>query len=1385
MGFVLSLNSTGIFRRHSALGLLSVLILMGLFSTAMAGDGPAQVQLLRSDDSGVSFEVGIEEYHLIESTGLEGFQQLNIPGFWPVTKPGEPSIPSRVYLVAIPPEVAFSVRYTVLGSLPLGTQRLEPVPFPETGGDPAEGLFMFERFRLDERIYSDYRQKPPAEGGKEQYLRHQRVVPVRVTPVRYDPGTGETSLITRIRVDISLNRSTGSRSSAGTGEETALAGESPAWERILSRAVINPGQARNWRLPSRPPGLKDQWSRIASQAALSGPLIKLKIRATGLHKLSAADAVAGGFPVAEPISNLHLFKRDYDRVGLAESITDIAFTVREDPGGTAGVFDGQDLIVFYAVGLREDAAREDPVLKFSDFNCVWLGTSGGPTMIIQPLRRGFVSADTATAAFNVTDWYEEDHWFIEPTPPDYPGMYPSSVQIDFYGYNDPKVASFTIPFSVRAMKPGTSLRIEAEILGGGFYVDNREVTLTISNAKGDTPLDNALVPDFDRVAYTSQPVAETAIADGPNNLIIGPGPPSRGTLEVYIMRAMVSYESLYRARNNTLQFDTGSLAGDTSITVTGLSDRELVLFDVTDPLTPRQYLVADSLFTAVGGGYAFSFRENLSAQRRYVLTTVDNITALGPADISQGSANTLIGNPLENGVDALVVCYPGYLDEMQSWLAYRRAQGYKVLMTDVNTIYEEFNNGVPHPRGIKNFIRHFYEKGDASFVLLVGDASEDSKNIHPDSPPNFVPTQSFPEYAGGSFNQNEVVTSDKWYVLMDNDFLPGQFDYLPDLIIGRLPAGSGLELQVMLNKIFMFEQPEASDFWRRRMVMIADDSWSFHGFTTCFNSVEQGFEAAQEEASQTVESSPAGGFEVVRLYLSDYTAAVLPNPPTCPGTGVVILHTRETATPVMLAELSESATLVCFQAHINRSLITHEGLFSSKVFYGTNAKDHRKIDNRGQPFIVFGFGCHFSDFALNREMSPVNQGTNDVSGDCIAELLMIQNNKGAVASYGSSGFEYLTPNRIFTGIIYDNFFSTPPRDTMVASNKAQARWILGELLTLSEIDFGSGGPIKRHHLLGDPMLRIDAGPPRFEVTVNGSAARSGDVVYGAAGSDTIRVVARISDEVAIEKLSLEIDGADKTGSMTVTPLVDQTLTAARQYEVRFEHKLIPKTYDIVLRASQAPDTTSGSYHLEAEFVLHVQSDVSLKVNGREVGDGDTVPPRADYLLEIGFPVVIDQSAIQVQIDQVPVPGLQFSHPTPQDTTTWLIAFRAELADGPHTLQALIDGTVVLEMHLLVSSDFGLKQVINYPNPFAEDTYFLYTNDIEISNGHIDIFTTSGKKITRLEIPREARLPGQNAVYWNGRDGANDAIANGVYLYIVTVEQQGKQSTITGKMARVR
>jgi len=47
------------------------------------------------------------------------------------------------------------------------------------------------------------------------------------------------------------------------------------------------------------------------------------------------------------------------------------------------------------------------------------------------------------------------------------------------------------------------------------------------------------------------------------------------------------------------------------------------------------------------------------------------------------------------------------------------------------------------------------------------------------------------------------------------------------------------------------------------------------------------------------------------------------------------------------------------------------------------------------------------------------------------------------------------------------------------------------------------------------------------------------------------------------------------------------------------------------------------------------------------------------------------------------------------------------------------------------------------------------------------------------------MPGQNAVHWDGRDFQGDEIANGLYLYVVTVVQNGASRRFTGKMVRMK
>ncbi|MEJ2722732.1 MAG: C25 family peptidase propeptide domain-containing protein, partial [bacterium] len=314
---------------------------------AAAAEREGRPILLAASDSRITFEVDVSGFSLDRSTGVEGAEVLNTPGMGSFSEPGQPKIPGRIYLAAIPPGAAYSVGFAVVSSVPLGRHLLEPVPFPLVLEDDNGETYVTEEYRLDAPLYNTGGSEIGATADPEARIRHQRVLPVRVKPLSYDPVTGETSLATRIRIDITLRSG---RAGRLFGDETAVpVGEAPVWERIYSQVLVNPGQAPGWRIQPRRPRTAGTSGR--TREALFGPLVKIGVRATGLHRARAAALIDKGLPVGTAVSDLHLFKRVYDGDALSETIVDIPYRVIEDPAGTAGTFDGADEIVFYGQRL--------------------------------------------------------------------------------------------------------------------------------------------------------------------------------------------------------------------------------------------------------------------------------------------------------------------------------------------------------------------------------------------------------------------------------------------------------------------------------------------------------------------------------------------------------------------------------------------------------------------------------------------------------------------------------------------------------------------------------------------------------------------------------------------------------------------------------------------------------------------------------------------------------------------------------------------------------------------------------------------------------------------------------------------------------------------------
>ena len=133
-----------------------------------------------------------------------------------------------------------------------------------------------------------------------------------------------------------------------------------------------------------------------------------------------------------------------------------------------------------------------------------------------------------------------------------------------------------------------------------------------------------------------------------------------------------------------------------------------------------------------------------------------------------------------------------------------------------------------------------------------------------------------------------------------------------------------------------------------------------------------------------------------------------------------------------------------------------------------------------------------------------------------------------------------------------------------------------------------------------------------------------------------------------------------------------------------------------------------------------------------------------------------------------------------------------LEDGPHDLRVFIkdaagNGDTSEVITFFVERDLGLRQVLNWPNPFERETSFTFilTGEGEPESGEIAIYTPAGRKIRTIRLyPGDVKI-GFNKVDWDGLDEDRDRLANGVYFYRLKVKVGDQTVEAIEKIAVLR
>jgi len=1358
------------------------------------------VRTISQDGRGATFEI-LPPAARFDSVAVGDaiYLRVSILGAHVADAPGRPSLPTIVIPVGVPDGMTARLR---VQTSDWEERRGPPSPLPIASrryvrDDPETGPVTEDRYDPDPAIYGGSAAFPaePASLGGSAPLGDVWMTPLIVRPVRYDPRRGSYSLLRRMVVRVEFVPATERERALRPALPAGVGGR--AWERVQRSLLGNHETARSFaRRPARPA------PRAPYRAAAANPEFRIAVTATGMTSVSYATLSAAGFPVGVSISQVGLWERGYDDAG--DSATTVAIPVVARDQNTIGVFDAGDAISFYARNLRDRVGPLSIENRYTAANTYWLTWTAGPAAT--PDSIAGVIADPSPAlpsSFRDTIHLEQNQYMLA-SPNTTAGTPIENVESFFWtDGGSPDLFDTPIPF----VDPETadSFRIQARYQGRSGWT--HQLSIYYQGAGGVT---DTLVPIHtfnDREIYvldTGFTLPGSHIGAGTNRYTHeGLGLPSSGSTFLPGSRAWldwidVTYSRRYVARGNALQFTSGSASGIAELRVGGFTAPGVEVYDVTSPVAPLR--VTGVVTNLVGGGlYEAVFRTDANAgSRRFAALVPGAETTVVTSAIQRDTPSALgVPGPYPAGAlgRAIFITPESFLAPAIRLADYRRGQGYAVEIAGIQDVYDEWNGGIKSAAAIRRYLKHAYKSWSPSpsFAILLGDASMDYQHHMSSSSADWIPTYLAFETIPGP-DGNELVANDSYYVL---NLAGGTSDlavYTPSMFLGRIPSSNAAELDQYVTKLIQYENFQPTDAWRGRQLLLSDDQYSttiFFSAGYCLQTTEGLFLLAnQEMASTAAGSAPSADIrsDLFNLqYFTDplATTCVDPlNPLYCRRANCVVDAFRRIGGAVdsFQNDLARGALLLNVQSHANRYLLAHEQI------YATREGDLARISNYQRPVLFMVWGCHSNQFPDG----PFGGNTTD-STDAIGEQWLMLPDRGSIASLGSSGYELIDTNFAMNGFVADALYTTPPAPAPAPGEPRQARWILGEIIGQAFVKNAASGSFlqmsmnRTENLLGDPMLRMDALPPRiFEVTTDGNPFPEGGsltIDAPASPADSIALVAGVRDEAGLKKTEL----AERPVSGAAVPL-DSTLYHVAVSDSGRANTLTARVrprisnYDLLIRSYDRNDR-------EQSFALQVRCTARYFANAVPIVSGQFVEGNAVLRADVTTPIPVTSDSLELLLDGVILANVTKTATDASGRHWSLTTLPEERGPGTHTLDVAIQGRLGDFDRITYSVDTGFTLrgvVVVSPRLLGSGcagSVFQFELSAPAPKVELLLMAISGRRVASLEWQGNV---GFNVYCWDGRDSEGHEAAIGVYFYrLRATDIMGRTATQDGRMIRAR
>ncbi|MEJ2053795.1 MAG: C25 family cysteine peptidase [Calditrichaceae bacterium] len=521
----------------------------------------------------------------------------------------------------------------------------------------------------------------------------------------------------------------------------------------------------------------------------------------------------------------------------------------------------------------------------------------------------------------------------------------------------------------------------------------------------------------------------------------------------------ITYLRKYAAYKNKIKFSVDqsffnnqhiNLGDPIQFTLNGFTSNDIDLYKIgtskiTNGLTK---IIQDGLNTT----YRLSFQDEVfDTNVEYIAVT--NSAKLKPVSIKPYSPwinDGFTGNLLNtsNTAEYLIITDNLFYTNCSRLKNLKEADGYTTKIVTVENIYDTFNYGIKSPLAIKDFIKYVVGNWDNSnplqYVVFVGDASYDYKGLLGEKT-DFVPTFMYQTVDFGATG------SDYWYSLLDAD-------YIPDVIVSRIPVGNNLQLNNYIDKIEAYTQNDNVQRWRNRALFISGNDASGDDRELLTN---QPLFRTQNQRLMDMQL-PDDVFSYRLNTIKDETLGSYD-----PDFG---------STTDLIEYFDDGVTFMNFLGHGGGNIWADVNLL--------NLNDVERLNNGSKlPFIA--------------SMTCFTGAYENPSKDGLAERLVLGENKGAIAMLASSGFGWrYNDMAIEWGLfdfLWDDLTFGQAVDMMKMYYLANPIYYTekGSFYTLSYSSLNKT-MVSQYNLLGDPALKIKQPQSTLDLAANNLNPVPGD-----------------------------------------------------------------------------------------------------------------------------------------------------------------------------------------------------------------------------------------------------------------------------------------------------